>query len=139
MKWVMNEALRLYIPSPNVQRQAKDITVDNLTVPNGTNIWIDLVAMHHDTALWGSDASKFKPEKFMDDANGGRNHQMGYLPFGFGGRMCVGRNLTFMEYKIVLTLLSRFSFKLSPGYHHSPTIMLSLRPTYGLPLIVQPL
>ncbi|KAK7270489.1 hypothetical protein RIF29_23669 [Crotalaria pallida] len=141
MKWVMNEVLRLYPPAPNVQRQARDdIKVDNLTVPNGTNIWIDVVAMHHDTELWGKDANEFRPERFKDDVNGGCNHRMGYLSFGFGGRMCVGRNLTYMEYKIVLTLLlSNFSFKVSPAYNHSPSVMLSLRPTYGLPLIVQPL
>ncbi|KAG4910538.1 hypothetical protein JHK87_056654 [Glycine soja] len=141
MKCVMNEVLRLYPPAPNAQRQAReDIKVDDITVPNGTNMWIDVVAMHHDPELWGKDANEFRPERFMDDVNGGCNHKMGYLPFGFGGRMCVGRNLTFMEYKIVLTLLlSKFRFKLSPGYHHSPSIMLSLRPTHGLPLIVQPL
>ncbi|KAJ1399208.1 Cytochrome P450 [Sesbania bispinosa] len=34
MKLVMNEALRLYPPSPNVQRQAKeDIQIDHLVVP----------------------------------------------------------------------------------------------------------
>nr|XP_025677768.2 cytokinin hydroxylase-like [Arachis hypogaea] len=141
MKWVMNEALRLYPPSPNVQRQAReDIEVKGLIVPKGTNMWIDVVAMHHDPELWGEDANEFKPERFMEDVNGGCKHKMGYLPFGFGGRMCVGRNLTFMEYKIVLTLLlSNFSFNISPTYHHSPSIMLSLRPTHGLPLILQPL
>ncbi|KAI4347558.1 hypothetical protein L6164_008363 [Bauhinia variegata] len=141
MKCVMNEVLRLYPPAPNVQRQAReDIQVEHLTVPNGTNMWIDVVAMHHDPALWGKDANKFKPERFMDDANGGCFHKMGYLSFGFGGGMCVGRNLTFMEYKIVLTLiLSRFRFKLAPSYHHSPSIMLPLRPSNGLPLIVESL
>ncbi|XP_058769800.1 cytokinin hydroxylase [Vicia villosa] len=141
MKWVMNEVLRLYPPAPNVQRQAReDIRVDDVTVPNGTNMWIDVVAMHHDPELWGKDVNEFKPERFMDDVNGGCKHKMGYLPFGFGGRMCVGRNLTFMEYKIVLTiLLSNFTFKVSPSYQHSPAIMLSLRPTHGLPLIVEPL
>ncbi|KAK7380313.1 hypothetical protein VNO78_32821 [Psophocarpus tetragonolobus] len=141
MKWVMNEVLRLYPTAPNVQRQAReDIKVDNLTVPNGTNMWIDVVGMHHDPALWGKDVNEFRPERFMNDVNGGCNHKMGYLPFGFGGRMCVGRNLSFMEYKIVLTLLlSRFSFRVSPGYDHSPSIMLSLRPTHGLQLIVHPL
>jgi len=141
MKCVMNEVLRLYPPAPNVQRQAReDIKVDDVTVPNGTNMWIDVVAMHHDPELWGKDANEFRPERFMDDVNGGCKHKMGFLPFGFGGRMCVGRNLTFMEYKIVLSLvLSRFSFKVSPDYKHSPSIMLSLRPSHGLPLIVEPL
>ncbi|CAI8582913.1 unnamed protein product [Vicia faba] len=140
MKWVMSEALRLYPPSPNVQRQTmEDIQVNNLKVPKGTNIWIDVVAMHHDVTIWGINANKFKLERFMNDVNGKSNNKMGYLPFGFGGRACVGRNLTFMEYKIVLTLLlSKFNFKISPSYHYSPTIMLSLRPNHGLPLIVRP-
>ncbi|CAK9311144.1 unnamed protein product [Citrullus colocynthis] len=138
MGWVMSEVLRLYPSAPNVQRQArKDITINGLTIPNGTNMWIDVVAMHHDQALWGPQVNEFHPERFQNDVvSGGCTHKMGYLPFGFGGRMCVGRHLTFMEYKIVLTLiLSRFSFSLSPDYQHSPSIMLSLRPGHGLPLV----
>ncbi|KAM2975883.1 hypothetical protein FF1_001992 [Malus domestica] len=142
MGWVMNEALRLYPSSPNAQRQAKaDIHVsDNLSIPSGTNMWIDIVGMHHDPALWGEDVNEFKPERFKDDIHGGCKHKMGYLPFGFGGRMCIGRNLTFLEYKIVLTLiLTRFSFTISPTYSHSPSVELTLRPSYGLPLALQPL
>ncbi|XVF53597.1 hypothetical protein PTKIN_Ptkin05aG0111000 [Pterospermum kingtungense] len=142
MGWVMNEVIRLYSPAPNVQRQAReDIKVDDVVIPNGTNIWIDVVGMHHDPAIWGDDVNEFRPERFKDDhLYGGCKHKMGFLPFGFGGRMCVGRNLTTMEYKVVLTLmLTRFSFSLSPTYRHSPAILLSLRPRHGLPLIVQPL
>ncbi|CAK9163342.1 unnamed protein product [Ilex paraguariensis] len=142
MGWVMNEVLRLYSPAPNVQRQAReDIRVDGAVIPSGTNMWIDLVSMNHDRSLWGDDVYEFKPERFKDDSlYGGCKHKMGFLPFGFGGRMCVGRNLSMLEYKIVLTLiLTRFSFSLSPNYCHSPSIMLSLRPTQGLPLIFQQL
>ncbi|GAA0147968.1 oxygenase [Lithospermum erythrorhizon] len=141
MGWVMNEAMRLYSPAPNVQRQARsDIRVDDIVIPTGTNIWVDVVSMHHDKELWGDDVNEFKPERFQDDITGGCKHKMGFLPFGFGGRMCIGRNLTIMEYKIVLTLiLTRFSFSLSPNYCHSPAIMLSLRPTQGLPLVLRPL
>ncbi|TXG70917.1 hypothetical protein EZV62_005852 [Acer yangbiense] len=142
MGWVMNEVLRLYSPSPNVQRQAReDIHVDGLVIPKGTNMWIDVVSMHHDQALWGDDVFEFRPERFKDDPiYGGCKHKMGFLPFGFGGRMCVGRNLTMMEYKVVLTLiLSRFSLHISPSYCHSPSILLSLRPGHGLPLIIKPL
>ncbi|KAG8638395.1 hypothetical protein MANES_14G025100v8 [Manihot esculenta] len=141
MGWVLNEVLRLYSPAPNAQRQTReDITVNNLTIPKGTNVWIDVVSMHHDPNLWGEDVNEFKPERFENDLYGGCKHKMGYLPFGFGGRMCIGRNLSMMEYKIVLSLmLTRFSFSLSPNYSHSPRIMLSLRPSLGIPLIVRPL
>ncbi|KAJ6386457.1 hypothetical protein OIU78_016377 [Salix suchowensis] len=68
MGWVMNEVLRLYPPSPNVQRQAReDIQVNELLIPTGTNMWIDVVAMHHDPKLWGEDVNEFKPERFRDD------------------------------------------------------------------------
>ncbi|KAL1198352.1 Cytokinin hydroxylase [Cardamine amara subsp. amara] len=141
MSWVMNEVLRLYPPAPNAQRQARqDIEVNGRVIPNGANIWIDVVAMHHDPELWGDDVNEFKPERFDGDLYGGCKNKMGFLPFGFGGRMCIGRNLTTMEYKIVLSLvLSRFEISVSPGYRHSPTYMLSLRPGYGLPLIIRPL
>ncbi|CAN6564930.1 unnamed protein product [Malus baccata var. baccata] len=143
MGWVMmNEVLRLYPSAPNEQRQAKaDIQVSHdLSIPSGTNMWIDIVSMHHEPALWDDDVNEFKPERFKDNIHGGCKHKMGYLPFGFGGRMCIGRNLTFLEYKIVLTLiLSRFSFTISPTYCHSPSIVLSLRPSDGLPLVLQPL
>jgi len=141
MSWVMNEVLRLYPPAPNAQRQARnDIEVNGRVIPNGTNIWIDVVAMHHDVELWGDDVNEFKPERFDGNLHGGCKNKMGYMPFGFGGRMCIGRNLTTMEYKIVLSLvLSRFEISVSPGYRHSPTYMLSLRPGYGLPLIIRPL
>ncbi|KAK6925821.1 Cytochrome P450, partial [Dillenia turbinata] len=141
MGWVWNEVLRLYSPAPNIQRQAReDIQVDDMVIPKGINMWIDVVGMNHDKELWGDDVFEFKPERFKDDLYGGCKHKMGFLPFGFGGRMCVGRNLSAMEYKVVLTLiLSRFSLSVSPSYRHSPAIMLSLRPRHGLPLMVQPL
>lgn len=139
MGWVINETMRLYPSAPNAQRQAReDIQVEDVVVPKGTNMWIDLVAIHHDPTLWGDDVHLFKPERFKDDLYGGCKHKMGYVPFGFGGRMCIGRNLTMMEYKVVLTLiLSSFSISVSPSYCHSPTILLSLRPAYGMPLIFQ--
>ncbi|KAL6971946.1 unspecific monooxygenase [Sarracenia purpurea var. burkii] len=89
MGWVMNEVLRLYSPAPNAQRQAReDIRVGEVVIPNGTNMWIDVVSMHHDRDIWGGDVNEFRPERFRDDTvHGGCNHKMGYLPFGFGGRM----------------------------------------------------
>ena len=150
MGWVLSEVLRLYPPSPNVQRQAlHDVTVaanedddaaSPVTIPKGTNMWIDVVAMHHDEVLWGPDANEFRPERFAASAQGGCRHRMGYLPFGFGGRICVGRNLTGMEYRVVLAMvLRRFELAVAPEYRHKPRIMLSLRPSDGVQLLLTPL
>jgi cytochrome P450 len=157
MGWVMSEVLRLYPPSPNVQRQAlEDVTVaaaapsaaDGATttttttvIPRGTNMWVDVVAMHRDPALWGDDAHQFRPERFAKDPlHGGCRHRMGFLPFGFGGRICVGRNLTAMEYRVVLAMvLRRFRLSVAPEYRHAPRVMLSLRPSAGIQLRLTPL
>ncbi|XP_051191633.1 cytochrome P450 714C3 [Lolium perenne] len=151
MGWVLNEVLRLYPPSPNVQRQAlHDVTLTDASssdegapttvIPKGTNMWIDVVAMHHDEELWGSDANEFRPERFAAGAQGGCGHRLGYLPFGFGGRICVGRNLTGMEYRVVLAMvLRRFELAVAPEYRHAPRIMLSLRPSDGIQLLLTPL
>ncbi|WOK92788.1 cytokinin hydroxylase-like [Canna indica] len=139
MGWVWNEVLRLYPPAPNVQRQAREDveTGDGVVIPRGTNMWVDAVGMHHDPALWGDDANEFRPERFKEEIHGGCKHRMGFVPFGFGGRICIGRNLTLMEFKIVLSLILReFSLTLSPSYSHSPRIMLSLRPSQGVQLIL---
>ncbi|XP_077223764.1 cytochrome P450 714C2-like [Tasmannia lanceolata] len=140
MGWVMHEVLRLYSPAPNVQRQAReDIQVGDVAIPKGTNMWIDIVGMHHDPELWGDDVNEFQPDRWSKNAlYGGCKHRMGFLPFGFGGRMCVGKNLSMMEYKIVLTLiLTRFSMSVSSSYTHSPTHMFTLKPSCGIPLIFQ--
>lgn len=149
MGWVMSEVLRLYPPSPNVQRQAlEDVQVAEgkgaaaaVVIPRGTNMWVDVVAMHHDVDLWGDDAHEFRPERFArDPVQGGCRHRMGFLPFGFGGRICVGRNLTAMEYRVVLAmLLRRFRVSVAPEYRHAPKIMLSLRPSNGIQLRLTPL
>ncbi|KAL9270050.1 Cytochrome P450 734A1-like protein [Drosera capensis] len=100
--WVMNEVLRLYPSSPNVRRQARsDIKVGGIAILNRTNIWIDVVGIHHDLDLWEDDVNEFRPERFSEDMNGGCKHKMGYLPYGFGGRMGIG-----MEYKIMLACCS---------------------------------
>ncbi|CAN6457100.1 unnamed protein product [Victoria cruziana] len=144
MTWVMNEVLRLYPPSPNAQRQAmEDIQVREFSVPRGTNIWLDIVGMNHDPALWGEDVDEFKPERFKEvgrSTAAACNHRMGFIPFGVGTRTCVGQNLFRLEYKIVLSMiLTSFSWSLSSNYSHSPSIVFTLRPSFGVPLVLRPL
>ncbi|CAN6252746.1 unnamed protein product [Urochloa humidicola] len=146
MGWVMSEVLRLYPPSPNVQRQAlEDVVLGDEShyscIPRGTNMWVDVVAMHRDAELWGEDANEFRPERFgRDPVQGGCKQRMGYLPFGFGGRICVGRNLTAMEYRVVLAMvLRRFRLEVAPEYRHAPRVMLSLRPSAGIQLRLTPI
>ncbi|WOL13315.1 cytokinin hydroxylase [Canna indica] len=141
MEWVWNEVTRLYPPSPNLQRQAREyIHMGGMVIAKGTNMWVDLVGMHHDPELWGDHVNEFRPERFEHDIHGGCKCRMGFASFEIGGRICIGRNMSSLEYKILLSLiLTKFNVSISPSYKHSPEVMLILRPSNGVHLILNSL
>lgn len=40
--------------------------INELVIYKGTPVYIGIVASNRSTALWGPDASEFKPERWMD-------------------------------------------------------------------------
>lgn len=90
-------------------RTEKDTLFGKVLVPQGTNISIDLHALHHDPQLW-QDPYKFDPERF---AAGGEYDQMrkesGYtfLPLTHGGSQCIGMNLSMTEQKVTLAMMCK--------------------------------
>ncbi|KAJ6844543.1 cytochrome P450 714B3-like [Iris pallida] len=141
LNMIIQETLRLYPPSPLVARETfKDIRFGGFHFPKGVELWIPISTMHHDPALWGSDADEFRPERFAGGISRACKHPSAYLPFGFGARTCLGQNFAMVELKIVLSLLlSRFGFSLSPAYRHSPAFRLIIEPEFGVHLTVKKL
>ncbi|CAN6163563.1 unnamed protein product [Urochloa humidicola] len=139
---ILNETLRLYPPAVATIRRAKrDVVLgDNLSVPRDTELLIPIMAMHHDTTLWGPDATEFNPGRFAGGAARAAAHPLAFIPFGLGARMCIGQNLALLEAKITLAiLLQRFELKRSPNYVHAPTVLMLLYPQYGAPVIFRPI
>lgn len=85
-----------------------------MLIPQGTNISVDLHALHHDPQLW-KDPYKFNPERF---APGGEYEQMkkenGYtfIPFSHGGRQCIGMNLSMAEQRVTLIMMCKLKNKM---------------------------
>lgn len=134
---ILNESLRLYPPAIATIRRAKaDVDLGSYKIPRGTELLIPILALHHDRALWGQDATEFNPARFSEGVARAARHPMAFIPFGLGARTCIGQNLALMQAKLVLAiLLRRFSFGLGPGYQHAPTVLMLLYPQYGAPIV----
>uniref|UniRef100_A0A1W7HBV4 Cytochrome P450 n=1 Tax=Scoparia dulcis TaxID=107240 RepID=A0A1W7HBV4_SCODU len=140
MNMIINECLRLYPPVLTVTRKvAKKTKLGNLKLPKKMNIFISIMALHHNPYIWGKDVHLFKPERFAEGvAKATNNNTNGFLPFGLGPRTCVGLNFTTNEAKIALSMiLQKFKFVLSPNYAHHPADIFILTPKHGVQVILK--
>jgi len=67
--------------------------IDDVILPKGTNIVINLYALQRKREIWGEDADQFRPERFH--ATNEANERHNYLPFAGGIRTCIGENEAF--------------------------------------------
>lgn len=141
MTMVLFETLRLYSPALFMQRKTlADMTVGPIKLPKGTAIVIPIPIMHRDKQAWGDDADEFSPMRFANGITGAAKVPHGLLAFSMGPRSCIGQNLSMLEAKSTLALMLRkFSFALSPDYVHAPVDLFTLKPKFGLPVILRPL
>ncbi|KAH6793836.1 hypothetical protein C2S52_004313 [Perilla frutescens var. hirtella] len=141
LSMVIQETLRLYPPVAYVVREAlQDIHLKGLNIPRGANIQVPIPVIHQNPELWGSDAHQFKPERFANGVSGACKIPQAYMPFGFGSRTCTGQHFAMAELKVILSLiLSKFSWSLSPAYHHLPVFRLVIQPQHGVCILLEKL
>ncbi|XP_043723687.1 cytochrome P450 734A1-like [Telopea speciosissima] len=137
LSMVVNETLRLYPPAIATIRRAKtDVELGGYKIPRGTELLVPIIAVHHEPALWGHDATEFNPGRFSEGVVRAANHPMAFIPFGHGDRTCIGQNLAMLQAKLAISsILQRFSFRLAPSYQHAPTVLMLLYPQYGAPIL----
>lgn len=140
MNMIINECLRIYPPVLTVTRKVGRATrLGNVNLPTNMNLFIPILALHHNPQIWGEDVHLFKPERFAEGvAKATNNNPAAFFPFGLGPRTCVGLNFTTNEAKIALSMiLQRFKFTLSPHYVHYPADIFILTPKNGVKVILQ--
>ena len=97
---VIKEVLRWRPPLPlGVPHAAdEDDWYEGMFIPKGTvcvpNTWL----CNHDQAIFGEDADEFRPERHLDErgellSGPVETNQAGHVSFGFGRRICVGKDL----------------------------------------------
>jgi len=118
MRAVIDEDLRLYPPVPG---DPKYCTEDNV-LPNGFKIykgqrvaWSAYI-MGRLPEFWDC-PEEFRPERFIEPEkyNGGKSIDNPYLhiPFQQGKRICLGKEMAFLEISTILTMvLSQFKFEI---------------------------
>lgn len=76
------------------------------------NVW----AIARDPAVWGDAAEEFRPERFVGSTVDVKGHDLEFLPFGSGRRMCPGLGLGMKMVQLTLAnLLHAFAWRLPDG------------------------
>lgn len=116
MLFIFLETLRKYPIASQLSRVCEhDYTIKewNLTIERGVLVIIPISAVHMDPDIF-PDPEVFDPDRFTEDKIGSR-HSISFLPFGEGGRSCIGREFGKIILKLTLVeLLTRFKFSISP-------------------------
>src|SRR5208282_3489887 len=135
---VMAESLRLYPPAWAMGRYARnDFELGDFFLPARTTVLISQFIMHRDPRYF-PDPLRFDPERFSPEAKA-RRTKFTYLPFGAGARQCIGESFAWMEGVLILaTLAQRWKLQLVPGHPVEPQPLITLRPKYGMRMLVQP-
>jgi len=83
-------------------------------IPGGTIIGCNAWTVHRDKKLYGPDADVFSPERWLDSPPEQlRQMEALSLTFGYGSRVCIGRNVAMLEItKFVPELFRRFAIEL---------------------------
>lgn len=124
---VLLESMRLYPPIWRVGRQAlADCELGPYVVPAGGLVLISQWLAHRNPEYF-ADPEQFRPERWDDD--GASLPPFAYFPFGWGPRICIARELAFMEGTLLLaTLAQRFHFRPAGPEHLPLSAGITLRP-----------
>lgn len=133
------ETLRLYpVVGLNPKSAADDdIFPDGTQVRKGNMIMYAPYAMGRLPALWGPDATEYRPERWLVNGVVQQESPFKFVAFQAGPRICVGKDSAMLQLRIALATVFRFfTFKVVPGsvvrYRQMSTLLLD----NGLPVTV---
>ncbi len=134
---VFKETLRLYPAAWTLARRViNDYQVGGYTVPSGTDIFMSQYVMHRDPRFY-PDPLKYDPDRWgaEDDSS---LPKFAYFPFGGGPRRCIGEPFAWMEgVLLIAAIASRWKMRLAPNHKVEPDPLITIRPKYGMKMMVE--
>ncbi|CAN6438781.1 unnamed protein product [Victoria cruziana] len=137
----ISESMRLY---PPVQFDSKyaaqdDVLPDGTVVKKGTRVTYHSYAMGRMESIWGPDSREFRPERWLKNGVFVPENPFKYPVFQGGSRVCLGKEIAFMQMKsVAATVLRRFTIETNPCCRQlkfSPGLTANING--GLPIIVK--
>ena len=138
-KMVWDEALRLYPPAWLLHSRVshtEDRLPSGVLLPPGAIVFISPWSLHRN-ARWFPDPNRFDPDRFSPEAKQARA-AFSYIPFGGGGRRCLGESFAELEgLLIVATLASKVRLRLVDGQTILPDPLFTLRPNIPMHMTIE--
>lgn len=138
-KMVWQESLRLYPPAWSLHTrvaQAEDRLPSGAVLPPRAWVFISPWSLHRN-ARWFPDPHRFDPQRFSEEADRTRT-PFSYIPFGAGGRRCLGESFAELEgLLIVATLASTIRLRLVEGQTIQPEAGMTMRQNAPIRMTVQ--
>jgi len=137
VEMVFAESMRLYPPAWAMGRQARaDFELGPYRFPAGTTVLASQYVTQRDRRRF-SDPLRFDPERFAP-AGRATFPKFSYFPFGAGFRQCIGEAFAWMEGALVMaTIAQNWRFHLAAGQRIEPQALITLRPKYGLAMVLE--
>lgn len=137
---IIKETLRLFPPAWMVSRQAtQDTFLGTEKIPNGASVFICTYAVHRDEAIWGENAGRFIPERFLDFEQLDKKLISYYLPFGAGMHFCPGMKLALSVVEwVTINFLEHFRIQENRSTTIFPFPRVALQPEPGAVVDIAP-
>ncbi|MBA0854959.1 hypothetical protein Goshw_007125 [Gossypium schwendimanii] len=137
----LSESLRLYPSVPIEMKQVleDDVLPDGTRVKKGARVFNFLFSMARMESIWGKDCLEFKPERWIKDGKFVSANQFKYPVFNAGPRLCLGKNFSYTQMKMVAaSVLLRYSVKVVEGHSVVPKLTTTLYMKSGLVVTLKP-
>lgn len=136
---VVRESLRLWPPGPfGGRRTTEPVQLDGTEIPARTQVLYSAYLTHRLPELWPQ-AERFLPDRWIQGTT--HHHEpapYAYVPFGAGGRQCIGFQMATMNVKVVVArLVQRTELRLTSDRLH-PTGLGVMVPLGGVRATVLP-